>query len=82
MRSASSSCTTHSDSGFVNRRRRPVRGSRRLSVLFHTQRAMYFSLSRIRLTVAGDQPFAARIRPGTFSSLSIRPIRVNDSPSA
>ena len=82
MRSASSSCTTHSDSGFVNRRRRPVRGSRRLSVLFHTQRPTYFSLSRILLTVAGDQPFAARIRPGTFSSLSIRTIRVSESPSA
>jgi hypothetical protein len=35
--------------------------------LFHTQRPTYFSLSRILLTVAGDQPFAARIRPGTFS---------------
>jgi hypothetical protein len=54
MRSDSSSCTTQSDSGFVNRRLRPVRGSRRLSVLFQTQRPTYFSLSSRRLT----EPFA------------------------
>ncbi len=34
---------------------------------FQIQRPAYFSLSRMRLIVAGDQPFAARIAPGTFS---------------
>src|ERR1700741_22054 len=31
---------------------------------------MYFSLSSIRLTVAGDQPLRDRILPGTFSQVS------------
>jgi len=57
IRRDSSFCVTHSDSGFANRRRRPVLGSRRLSVLVHVQRPTYFSLSSRRLTVAGDQPF-------------------------
>ncbi len=82
MRSDSSSCTTQSDSGFVNRRLRPVRGSRRLSVLFQTQRPTYFSLSSSRLNVAGDHPFAKRIRPGTCSPLSMQMMRVSESPSA
>jgi hypothetical protein len=70
MRSDSSCCTTQSDSGFVNRRLRPVCGSRRLSVLFQTQRP-YFSLSSRRLTVAGDQPFAER-GIGEKSCVSVR----------
>ncbi|MDH3208637.1 MAG: hypothetical protein OEO79_18710 [Gemmatimonadota bacterium] len=72
----------HSDFGFGNLRRLPVRGSRRVAVLFQTQRPTYFSLSSIRLTVAGDQPFAERKRPGTPSSLSVRTIRAAASPSA
>ena len=83
MRSDSSSCTTHSDSGFVNRRLRPVRGSRRLSVLFQTQRP------DVLLVVAGagspspaTSPSRERIRPGTSSSFSMRTIRVSESPSA
>ncbi len=82
MRSDSSSCVIQSDSGFGNCRRRPVRGSRRASCLFHTQRPMYFSLSKSRLMVAGDQPLLVRILPGTASMFSIRTIRMTDSPRA
>ncbi|HEY1509637.1 MAG TPA: hypothetical protein VGF93_11575 [Solirubrobacteraceae bacterium] len=73
---------THSDSGFSKRRRRPVFGSRRLSVRFQIQRPAYFSLSRLRLIVAGGHPFALRILPGTFSSLNVLTICVRDMPSA
>jgi hypothetical protein len=64
------------------RRRRPVFGSRRLSVRFQTQRPAYFSLSRMRLMVAGDQPLADRMLPGTFSPLNVLTISVRDVPSA
>lgn len=82
IRSPSSSWMTHSLSGLSNRRPRPVPGSRRLSVRFQIQRPAYYSLSRIRLTVAGDHPFAERMLPGTFSSLSVRTILVSGSPLA
>jgi hypothetical protein len=50
--------------------------------LFQVQRLAYFSLSRIRLIVAGDQPFVARMLPGTFSSLNVFTICVSGWPSA
>jgi hypothetical protein len=82
IRSCWSSRTIHSDSGFSKRRRRPVFGSLRLSVRFQIQRPTYLSLSRIGLIVAGDQPFADRMAPGTFSSLSVLTIFVSGIPSA
>ena len=65
-----------------DRGRRPVRGSRRLSERFQTQRPAYFSLSRFRLTVAGDQPLLLRIRPGTPSLFSCLTMPVSDNPWA
>ena len=64
MRSASSWVTTHSLSGFGKLRRRPVFGSRRVSVRFQTQWPMYFSFASMRVIVDGDQPFVIRYRPG------------------
>jgi hypothetical protein len=80
--SSSPSLMTHSDSGLPNRRRRPVFGSRRLSVRFRIHRPAYLSSSRMRLMVAGDHPLALRMLPGTFSLLNVLTIYVSDLPSA
>ena len=82
IRSSSSWLMTHSDSGLSKRRRRPVFGSRRLLVRFQIHRPAYFSLSRMRLMVAGDQPLTLRMLPGTFSSLSVLTICGSGMPSA
>ena len=74
--------TVHSDSDFGNFRRRPVFGSRRVSVVFHTHRPMYFWFFKIRDTVAGDHPLAVRNRPGTPSSFRCLTIPDCAAPSA
>lgn len=53
-----------------------------MPVLFQIHLPAYFSLSRIRLIVAGDQPLKARMLPGTFSSFSVLTICASGWPSA
>ena len=75
-----SSVMNHSDSGFGNCRRRPVFGSRRVSVRFQIQRATYFSFRSSRWPVAGDQPFCVLRRPGTPSAFNRLTIPLSELP--
>lgn len=60
----------------------PGRGSQPLSERLQAHRSVYPAMSRMRLAVAGDQPWVARMRPITASASSRFTMARSEHPSA